>query len=280
MTEARIHRAVSDDGTEIAGRVHGQGPPLVLVPGAMCDGEFHYGPLLTHLTDSFTTFAMSVRNRGLSAVGTDLGPDRLVQDVTAFVDSIGEPVALMGWSQGGALALGAAERSDTVAALATFEPAVVQVLGEEDFTDLGARLVRMGELVQEGRLAEANRTFADWVTNDDELAAMSETGAFFEASGPNVPGFLQEMQQSMAFAGPSPTDPDQLARITAPVLLLQGTRSNPGTWFPDGVAHVAEYVADAVVREIPGAGHLAPYLEPEAVGTELVQFFTEVQQPA
>ena len=39
MNEGRVHRVVSDDGTEIAGLVRGQGPPLVLVPGAFGEGN-------------------------------------------------------------------------------------------------------------------------------------------------------------------------------------------------------------------------------------------------
>ena len=39
VTEERVHRAVSADGTEISGRVQGQGPPLVLVHGGFGNGE-------------------------------------------------------------------------------------------------------------------------------------------------------------------------------------------------------------------------------------------------
>ncbi len=35
MTEKQIHRAVSDDGTEIVGSVQGNGPLLVFVHGTM-----------------------------------------------------------------------------------------------------------------------------------------------------------------------------------------------------------------------------------------------------
>jgi hypothetical protein len=44
----------SADGTEIVGRVVGDGPPLVLVHGAIGDGEFAWTELLPHLTDRFT----------------------------------------------------------------------------------------------------------------------------------------------------------------------------------------------------------------------------------
>jgi pimeloyl-ACP methyl ester carboxylesterase len=50
MIEDRIHRATTDDGVEIAGRVHGDDPPLVFVHGALGDGETAEEPLLPLLT--------------------------------------------------------------------------------------------------------------------------------------------------------------------------------------------------------------------------------------
>ena len=101
MAEDRIQRAVSADGTEIAGRVQGQGPPLVLVHGAIGDGDSAWEALLPHLTDRFTCYLPSTRGRGLSGDNPDHSPPRLEEDVTAFVDSIGEPVCLVGWSGSG-----------------------------------------------------------------------------------------------------------------------------------------------------------------------------------
>ena len=63
MSEERIQRAVSVDGTEIAGRVLGQGPPLVLVHGGWGDGEVAWEALLPHLTDRFTCYLPSTRGR-------------------------------------------------------------------------------------------------------------------------------------------------------------------------------------------------------------------------
>ena len=106
MNEKRIHRAVSADGTEIAGRVVGEGPALVLVHGGIGHGDLAWEALLPHLTDRFTCYLPSTRGRGLSSDNPDHSPARLEEDVTAFVDSIGEPVCLVGWSGSGAWVLG------------------------------------------------------------------------------------------------------------------------------------------------------------------------------
>jgi pimeloyl-ACP methyl ester carboxylesterase len=76
MTSDRVHRAVSDDGTEIAGRVHGQGPPLVLFHGAPHDGDLAWEALLPRLADRFTCYLPSWRGRGRSADSEDHTPPR------------------------------------------------------------------------------------------------------------------------------------------------------------------------------------------------------------
>ena len=135
----RVQVAISADGTEIVGRVRGQGPPLVLVHGALGDGEVAYEALVPHLADRFTCYTPSTRGRGLSGDNPDHSPPRLQEDVTAFVDSIGEPVCLVGWSGSGAWVLGAAADSDSVAAVAIYEPGVIGVGGEDDIARFGRR---------------------------------------------------------------------------------------------------------------------------------------------
>lgn len=122
MSENRIHRAISADGTEIAGRVHGQGPPLVLFHGAPHDGDLAWEALVPHLADHYTCYLPSWRGRGLSGDNPDRSPPRHEEDATAFVDSIGKPVFLAAWSAGVRTALGAAANSDAVTAVAVYEP--------------------------------------------------------------------------------------------------------------------------------------------------------------
>ena len=100
LADDRIHRAISTDGTEIAGRVHGHGPPLILVHGAPHDGDIAWEALVPYLTDGYTCYLPSTRGRGLSDDNPDHSPPRLQEDVNAFVDSIGEQVCLVSWSAG------------------------------------------------------------------------------------------------------------------------------------------------------------------------------------
>jgi pimeloyl-ACP methyl ester carboxylesterase len=275
MTTERIHRTVSADGTEIASRVHGHGPPLVLVHGNLEDGELSWSALRPLLADRFTCYTMSTRCRDLSGEHPDLSPARLVEDVVAFADSVGEPVGLIGHSSGAGLVLGAAAQAASVAAVAAYEPVVPAVVNEEDVARVQAAMGRFVEIAGQGRNAEAARILFDAspIATDDEVVAMAALG-HFDAMARYVPYCLQEMGQAAEAEQPDFSDPSVLGRITAPVLVLHGTRT--GAWAIDTVRYLVGHLPDAEVREVPGAAHFAPLLAPETVAAELIRFFATV----
>ena len=280
MTDDRIHRAVSADGTEIAGRVKGQGPPLVLVHGLAEDGDTCWEALVPHLIDRFTCYLPSIRGRGRSADNPDHSPPRRQEDAVAFVESIDEPVCLMGESDGAMLALHAAAEAAAVVAVAVYEPFVGSVMREDDLARVGAVVEQTAAAAADGRLADAARAFLRAVATDHEIAAL-EAIDYFEHNARCVPVLLQDLQELMAYEGPQPADPSALAKVTAPVLLLRGQQTLHGTLFADSEKHVAQHVADPHVREpLPGLGHSAPVLAPEPVAKELVSFFESVRQSA
>lgn len=277
MTDERIHRAVSADGTEIAGRVGGRGPALALVHGGIGDGDIAWEALLPHLTDRFTCYLPSTRGRGLSSDNPDHSPARLEEDITAFVDSIGEPVCLVGWSGSGAWVLGAAARSRSVAAVAEYEPAVVSVMRDDDLARTFATMEQMGMAAADGRLVDAVRAFAQWICTDNEIAALEETD-FYERWASCIPAMLRFVQQDAAFEGPRSTDPEVLGAVAAPVLLLRGQQTLLGTWFADAARHIAQHVVDPHLCELLGVGHFAPLLAPEAIAKEVISFFASAKQ--
>ena len=279
MNAHRIHRVVSADGTEIAGRVHGEGPALVLIHGGIGDGDLAWEAMLPHVTDRFTCHLPSTRGRGLSTDSPDHAPPRMVEDVTAYVESIGEPVILVGWSGSGAWVLGAATRSDNVAGVVEYEPGVISVMREDDLAQTVATMDRMVMAAGDGRLVDGVRAFAPWVATEDEIAALEVTD-FFERWAGSVPAMLRFVQEDHAYQGRRPTDPDELRQVDVPVLLLRGQRTRLGTFFADAVTYLAQYIPDAEVRELPGVGHFAPLLHPEAIADELITFVESIRQPA
>jgi pimeloyl-ACP methyl ester carboxylesterase len=275
----RILRAVSRDGTKITALVRGQGPPVVLLPAGPGDSELSWRHAVPYLSEQCTCYLLETRGRGESDDHPDHSPDRLVEDVVAIAEDIGEPVGLVGW--GSALAVRVAARSGAaVFAVALYELGAGEVMNEDTGKRMGKVFAAIGSLVSEGRLDDAARTFiddSDVIYSEDDLA----TGApaeFWKAAAPRLPLFLQESTQAGESGQPGATSPSELGKITAPVLLLHGDRSSQ--WFGDSVQHVANHLPDATVRQIQGAAHFGPYTHPQAVADEMSRFFADVHTTA
>ncbi len=277
MSNQRTHYVTTTDGVTIGGTVYGQGPPLVFLQGIIGDGDIDWQALLPHLTGRFTCHLPSMRGRGLSGDHPDLSFGRLIDDFLAYVDSIGEPTGLVGWSGGASWALAMAAQSDAVDAVAPVEPVMPSLMNEQERAALGGALTRMGELAADGRLTDAVRAFAGFVFNDVEVALAGDAG-YFEAAGRYVPNMLNSFQQLMEYEGPTPDDPAVLGAISAPVLVLHGSNTKP--YATRAARYMTEHVPNARVHEIPGAGHASPLTHPEALAEALTEFFAPAQQPA
>lgn len=278
MSNQRTHYVTTTDGVTIGGTVHGQGPALVFLQGAVGDGDLDWQRVLAHLTDRYTCYLPNLRGRKLSGDHPDLSPGRIVDDFTTYVDSIGEPVGLVGWSGGGYFALGvAAARPDVVAAVAPFEPGVLTLIDEAERAFVGATLARTAELAAAGELAAAVRAFLGFPFNDQEIAVAEDAG-YTEAAARYVPNLLSLLQQAMENEAAAVEDPAALGRIAAPVLVLRGSDTKP--FFTTCAEYVAAHVPNGRVQEIPGAGHAAPLTHPEALAEVLSEFFAPARQPA
>ena len=270
MSSRRTHYVTTTDGVTIGGTVHGEGPPLVFLQGVIGDGDLDWGATAGHLTDSFTCHLPSLRGRGLSSDHPDLSTPRIVEDYLTYVESLGQPVGLVGWSGGGAWALAVAAQSDAVAAVAPFEPGMLSLADESVQAVIGGAVGRAAELAAEGDLSAAARAFAGFPFDDREIVAADEAG-YFEAAGRYVPSLLHLLQQAMTQAEPVPDDPTVLGAIKAPVAVLLG--SGTKAFFTISARHVVDHVASARVHEIAGAAHAAPVTHPEALAKRLREFF-------
>ncbi|MEW2065652.1 alpha/beta fold hydrolase [Streptomyces sp. NPDC007346] len=127
-----MDRILSADGTPIAYRRQGEGPPLVLVGGALSTSATD-APLAALLAPRFTVVTYDRRGRGAGGDAGDAGDAgggdaeavrvrREVEDLTAVVGAAGPGAAVFGMSSGGALALEAAAAGLPVSLLAVYEP--------------------------------------------------------------------------------------------------------------------------------------------------------------
>lgn len=269
----RIHRATSDDGTEIAGRVHGDGPPLVFFHGGLTDGDLAWAGMHPFLTDRFTCYLPSMRGTGSSEDHDDQRPERHVEDLAAFIDSIGEPVGLVGHSTGAYYGFGAIAHGAPVSAMVACEPAVFEFWQEgPDARRFRDSVEGLADAVEAGRLTDGARVFLAAVSNDDEMQAMEDAGVF-ESVGQYAPKLLDVLGQAAESAGPNPNDPSTLAAIEIPVLLVYGSETTAA--HTDSIYYLDEHLPNSRVCEIPGAGHMAPELEPAPIATQILEFFAD-----
>src|SRR5215471_4492783 len=119
--------ATSKDGTTIAYDQTGNGPPLVLVDGALNSRVFGLnGPLAAILADRFTVVTYDRRGRGDSGDTPPYAVQREIEDLEAVIDTTGGPADVYGISSGAGLALEAACAVPAkVAKLALYEPPFV-----------------------------------------------------------------------------------------------------------------------------------------------------------
>lgn len=279
MSTQRTHYVATTEGVTIGGTVHGHGPALVFLQGAVGDGDLDWQLVLAHLTETYTCHLPNLRGRGLSGNHRNLSPGRIVEDFATYVDSIGEPVALVGWSGGGYFALGvAASRPETVAAVAPWEPGILSLMDGAEKAAVGASLTRTAELAAEGNLAAATRAFLGFPFSDQEIAVAADMG-YIKAAARYVPHLLNLLKQGMEKDNAAAVeDPAVLRSISAPVLVLVGSNTKP--FFTRSAQHVILHVPNAHVREIPGAGHAAPLTHPQELAGALIEFFSQSWQPA
>ena len=152
-------------------------------------------------------------------------------------------------------------------------------MGKDDLARTFRTVEQMGMAAAEHRPVDALRAFVPWICTDEEIAALEQTD-FFERWAGSVSAMLRFVQHDASYEGVRSTDPEELARIAGPVLLLRGEQTRLSTWFADAAQLIARQVEASQVCVLPGVGHFAPLLEPESIADELITFFEPVRQLA
>jgi pimeloyl-ACP methyl ester carboxylesterase len=103
-----MHHVNSTKGTRISFEKQGSGHPLVLVHGGFSDHRTNWEFVLPQLSEHFTTYAIARRGRGETDATEGHTVQDEIEDVVTLIDTLGEPVSLVGHSYGAHVALGAA----------------------------------------------------------------------------------------------------------------------------------------------------------------------------
>ena len=256
----------STDGTAIAVWADGDGPPLLLVHGALNDHTTDR-PFIDELRGSVTTFAMDRRGRGASGDGPDYAIEREFEDIAAVIDAVAarteQAVSVWGHSYGADCAMGAAARTDNVARLVLYEPGLGFTCSDSVLEAIEAvdHAVAAGDL--EGALLTAFRGIVE--LTEDEIAFVRSSPAW-PARLAAVPVLPREIKAEVDWVYQS----GQFDTVNAPTLLLSGAESSPAQ--QEATRRAAAAIPDARVRTLDGHSHIAHRLDPAMVAAIVCEF--------
>ncbi len=261
--------AKSKDGTAIAYDRVGNGPPLVLVDGALNSRAFGLnGPLAEILAGQFTVFTYDRRGRGDSGDTQPYAVQREIEDLEAVIDTAAGPAFVYGISSGAGLALEAAcALPAKVARLALYEaPFVV----DDSRPPVPADSIRhINGLLAGGRRAAAVKYF---------LREDAQVPAVFVALMPMMPawGKLKAAAHTLPYdlaimnggQQGQPLPPGRWDSLTSPTLVIAGGKSP--AWLRNG--------QQALAGALPGASHLTldgqtHIVKPKSLAPVLSGFF-------
>lgn len=254
----------SADGTRIAYKRTGSGPPLVLVHGATAD-HTTWIDALPFLEAHFTVYAIDRRGRGESGDAEEYSLEREVEDVVGVVESIDEPVHLLGHSFGGICALEAVLRTDRLRRLVLYEPEVIA----DATADETRALAEIRNTIDAGDKEDALVVFYR------EIARLSEEEIEYARSQPMwsqrvdaVHTVLREMEAMHAYE----FEPERFREMTTPTLLLVGEGS------PESAHQEAEELSDAFsesrIAILEDQQHVAYRMAPERFAETVIEFLT------
>ena len=256
---------LSEDGTPIAYRRSGEGPPLVLVHGTSAD-HTRWEPVLPALEEHFSVYAVDQRGRGGSGDAADHSLEREVEDVVAIVDSIGAPVSLIGHSYGAICSLEASLlRTAHVSRLVLYEPPLPTSM----VTFPAKAIERVEELIEEGDREEAVAVFLREAAGMpphavDGLRAEHDAWQRRVAAAHTLP---REARAAEGYV----LDPARFREFNTQTLLLLGGESPP--FFKTATEALDEALPDSRIVVMPGQGHVAMHTAPELFTSLVVQFF-------
>ena len=260
--------ATSADGTEIAYEVHGSGPALVLVDGALCHRAM--GPargLAKELADSFTVYAYDRRGRGDSGPGAlPYAAAREVEDLLALINEAGGTAHVLGVSSGAALALEAARQGAPIDRLAAYEvPFILDDTRAGNDPELPRRLQ---ELVDDGRRGDAVRLFMRTVGVPAPFVVLMRFMPAWKqltAAAHTLPydfAFVIEHQQG------SPLPAGYYQGVAPETLVIAGGKSP--AYMRNAQAAVADAVPAGRVETLAGQTHM---VKAKAVAPAVARFF-------
>lgn len=252
---------IEANGTSIAFKRSGEGPPLLLLHGAEADHSM-FSAFGAHLAPHFTVIAYDQRDSGATRNPPEpYGLNELADDAAALIAALGYPRAhVFGTSLGGVIAQ----------ALAARHPARIDRLVLSSTFRAGAPLMSINPdgfprfLDLRGRLPETVAEFAEYFFPRDYIAAHPEVLQIFTANKRDA-----EQRQRRAGIPAQPVTVD-LGAITARALVLAGSEDRLIP--PAHTLSLAREIAGAQTATMLGIGHVGTIQSPATVAREVQAF--------
>jgi pimeloyl-ACP methyl ester carboxylesterase len=253
----------SKHGVAISIQKSGSGPALLLVHGAALDSSVSWSLVLPSLTQHFTVYAMDRRGRPPSGDATTHTLAAEVEDLAAVIDSIGQPLTLLGHSYGAVLALAALDHLKNVTRLILYEPPVFESPRDPRYE----------------KIVEAMERALD--ANDREQVVT----VFLRDQVGTPPSILERLRSSpvwpkaIELAATLPResrvvntfrlDPDRLGKLTIPTTMLVGSESPSDV--RDGTMFVCRSIPGCATVVLEGQGHSAMLSGPDLFVAKVLQ---------
>lgn len=242
---------LSKDGTVIAYERRGDGPPLVLVGGALATAADE-APLANLLAHRFSVIAYDRRGRGASGDTAPYAVRREVEDLAAVVEEAGGHVCVHGTASGGVLALEAAASGVPVAQLSLYEPPfVTDPAGREA---AAARREDVAALLARGRRGDALKLFLSEVLPPGVLGGLHRSPLWAE-----LEARAHTLAYDHAVLGDAGVPAERLREVAVRVTVVDGGASP--SWRRDSVRAVARALPRGRHRTLTGQTHeVAPHV--------------------
>jgi pimeloyl-ACP methyl ester carboxylesterase len=239
----------------------GAGPVVILIHSS-ASGYRQWRALIESLQDRYRVIAVNLFGYGKTSPWPGTRPLSTADQAELVAALAAEPVALVGHSLGGAVALEAAARlSDRVRLVVAFEPILfghLQAHGPADARDEIAHVARrFSELVKAGDWNAAGEWFVDYWARPGTWAAMADERR--QNTIAMLPPVMHEWD--MATSGLRPLE--GWGATGAPVHLIHAADTRAPTRAI--VTMLARTYPDWRVHEVAAGGHMAPLTRPDLV---------------
>jgi pimeloyl-ACP methyl ester carboxylesterase len=261
-----MNTVTSSDGTTIAFDRLGDGPPVIVVGGAMCDRALT-GPTAEELAKRFTVINHDRRGRGDSGDTLPYAVEREIEDLDALIAEAGGTASVYAHSSGAGLALRAAARGLPMARLVLHEPPYVPE-DEERKRVSREYASNLEDILSEGRRGDAVELFFTTVGMPREMVeGMRQTPrwAELEAMAPTL-AYDSGIMGDGSTGGTVPTE--LVGRVTAETLVLVGGASP--AWIIDTARQIADALPNGRCSVLEGQEHV---VAPETLAPVLTEFF-------